>query len=140
MADPITKVGCGVLVFKDGKILLAKRGSSHGAGLWEGLGGHFEYMESFEACVRREVREECGIEIKNLTFLCVTNFKAYAPKHYVDIGFTAEWASGEPQTLEPDKFSTPWEWYDPEALPGELFDMTRNYLEAYRTGRNFFDA
>ena len=42
------KVGVGVMVFKDGKILLAKRKGSHGAGEYAFPGGHLEFGESFE--------------------------------------------------------------------------------------------
>ena len=41
------KVGIGVMVFKDGKVLMGKRKSSHGEGEWAWPGGHLEYMESF---------------------------------------------------------------------------------------------
>lgn len=66
MNDKIN-VGVGVMIFdKDGMILLGKRKGSHGAGEYSFPGGHLEYGESFEECAKREVMEECGIEIKNL--------------------------------------------------------------------------
>lgn len=60
------KVGIGVMIFRDGEILLGKRKGSHGDGEYAFPGGHLEYMESFSDCARREVREECGIEIANI--------------------------------------------------------------------------
>src|ERR1700739_4984898 len=104
------KVGIGVLIFKDDKVLLGKRKGSHAEGLYGGTGGHFEYMESFEECAKRETREETGIEIENIRFLCLTNLKSSKPKHYVDIGLVADWQSGDPQTLEPNKIEG-WNWY-----------------------------
>ena len=80
------KVGVGVMVLKNGKVLIGKRKGAHGAGEWAWPGGHLEYMESFEDCARREVMEETGIEIHNIRFLRLMNLKEYAPKHYVDIG------------------------------------------------------
>jgi 8-oxo-dGTP diphosphatase len=97
------KVGIGVMILKDGKVLLAKRKASHGAGEYAWPGGHLEYMESFEGCARRETREETGIEIENVRFLCLCNMKEYAPKHYVHINLVADWKSGEPKVLEADK-------------------------------------
>ena len=47
------KVGVGVMVLKDGKVLLTRRKGSHGAGEYSFPGGHLEYMESFEDCARR---------------------------------------------------------------------------------------
>lgn len=67
------KVGIGVLVFKKGKALLAKRKGSHGRGEYAFPGGHLEFGESIEECAKRECREEAGIEIKNVRFLRLLN-------------------------------------------------------------------
>ena len=133
------KVGLGVMVMKDGRVLLGKRKSSHGAGEWAWPGGHLEYMESYESCVRREVQEETGMEVKNIRFLRLYNLKEYAPKHYVDLGFVADWAAGEPRVMEPEKCER-WEWFDVDRLPSPLFATVPSFFEAYKTGRNYFDA
>lgn len=127
------------MVFKDGKVLIGKRVSSHGDGEYGFQGGHLEYLESIEECARREVREETGIEIENIRFLCMTNVIAYAPKHYIDIGVTADWKSGEPATKEPEKVEK-WEWFDIKNPPQPLFAMVPHYFEALKTSRNFWDA
>lgn len=132
------KVGVGVMVWKDGKVLLGKRKGSHGAGEYAFPGGSMEYMESFDDCVRREVREETGMEVTNIRFVRLGNLRAYPPKHHVDIGMQADWASGEPHVTEPDKCQS-WDWYDPEHLPSPLFVTIPTYLEALNTGRNFWD-
>lgn len=139
MSENIVKVGVGVMVLKDRKVLLGKRKGSHGAGEYAWPGGHFEYMESFEDCAKREVMEETGMEIKNIRFLRLANLKNYAPKHYVDIGLIAEWKGGEPRVLEPEKIDN-WGWYDLDDLPSPLFATIPSYLEALKTGRNFWDA
>jgi 8-oxo-dGTP diphosphatase len=133
------KVGIGVMIFKDGKVLLGKRKSKLAQGDFAFPGGHLEYMESFEECARRETREEAGIEIKNIRFNFLGNFKAYAPKHYVQIDLIADWASGEPKAMEPEKMES-WSWYSLDNLPSPLFKTIPQTLEAYRTGRNYFDA
>lgn len=138
MENQITKVGVGVMILKDGKVLLGKRKNSHGDGEYAFTGGHLEYMESFEDCARRETREECGIEIKNIRFNCVSNVTSHAPKHYVHIGLVADWESGEPQVLEPEKRES-WEWYDMNNLPEPLFDFCIFEFEAYKTGKNYYD-
>lgn len=133
------KVGVGVMVVKDGKILLGKRDGSHGSGEYAWPGGHLEYMESFEECAKREAREEAGIEIENLRFVMLRNMKEYAPKHYVDITLVADWKSGEPKVIEGEKYVS-WGWYDLDKLPSPLFKTEPIAIEAYRTGRNYFDA
>src|SRR3989344_7046702 len=94
------KIGIGVMIVKNGKVLLGKRRGSHGAGEYAWPGGHMEYMESFEGCAKREVQEETGMEIDNVRFLRLLNLKKYAPKHYVGIGLIADWKSGEPKVIE----------------------------------------
>ena len=131
------KVGVGVLVLKDGKVLLTKRKGTHGKGEWAFPGGHLEYGESIEECARRECREEAGIEIKNVKFVRVSNMKKYG-KHYVDIGIVAEWSAGNPEVREPKKTGY-WDWYDVENLPRPLFGAIEQTLEALNSGKNFFD-
>lgn len=134
------KVGVGLLLVKDGKILLGKRKGAHGAGEYAGFGGHLEGLETFEDDLLRELAEEGGpdIKVKNLRFLSVTNLRRYAPKHYVDIGMVAEWESGEPQVMEPDKIES-WDWHDIDNLPDPLFGVIENYVEAYKTGKVYFN-
>jgi 8-oxo-dGTP diphosphatase len=133
-----TKVGVGVMIFKDGKVLLGKRKGSHGAGEYSFPGGHLEYLEGFEECARRETLEESGIEIKNVKFLWLKNTAFYTPKHYVHIGLIADWESGEPKNLEPEKCEG-WDWYDLNNLPKPLFRLSETTFEAYKLGKNYYD-
>lgn len=132
------KVGVGVMVLKNGKVLLGKRKNAHGEGEYANTGGHVEPLESLFEAARRETMEEAGITIKNIQFLCVSNITEYAPKHYIDIGLIAEWESGEPQILEPDKREN-WGWYDLDSLPDPLFAPSARYIEAYKSGQSFWD-
>ena len=128
----------GALIIKEGKILLGKRKGSFGAEEYASPGGHLEYMESFEDGIRREVREECGIEIKNIKFAHIANEATYAPKHYVNVQFIADWESGEPVTFEHEKIGD-WNWYSLDNLPDKIFELTRKGIESYETGRNYYD-
>jgi 8-oxo-dGTP diphosphatase len=132
------RVGIGVMVFKGEKVLMGKRKGSHGAGEYAWPGGHLEYMESFIDCAKREVLEETGMEIQNVRFLRLANIKIYAPKHCVDIALIADWKSGEPKVMEPEKCEG-WGWYDLDNLPKPLFATIHTAIEAYKTGRIFWD-
>ena len=96
-------------------------------------------MESFKACALREIAEECGIKVKNLRFCYLSNIKRYAPKHYVHIGLVAEWKSGTPKVLEPDKCEE-WNWYDPDSLPAPMFEASVTTLEDFKKCVVYRDA
>lgn len=134
------KIGIGVMVVRDGKVLLHKRKNSHGAGEYSSPGGHLEYMESFEDCARREAKEEADIEIENVRFLFLANLKRYAPKHYVHIQLAADWKSGEPKTMEPEKCEG-WEWFSIDELPSPRFSMLEQAVACYKNGSTeYYDA
>jgi len=123
------KVGVGVIIIKDDKILLGKRKNAHGEGGWCYPGGHLEYGESWEACSRRETMEETGIAIKNIRFGGVTNdIFENEQKHYITICMVADFASGEVKLMESDKCEK-WEWFEWDKLPRPLFLPTQNLLK-----------
>lgn len=54
------------LIFKKGRILAMKRSASKdaGAGLWETLSGRIEKDEEPLEAVKREIKEECNLEVE----------------------------------------------------------------------------
>jgi 8-oxo-dGTP diphosphatase len=50
-----------------------------------------------------------------------------------------DWASGEPQILEPEKCEG-WDWYDIDNLPSPLFNTCEQSIKAIKTGENFLDC
>lgn len=133
------QVGIGVMIFKNGKVLMDIRKGSHGAGEYAFPGGHLEFGESFEQCAKRETKEEVGIEIKNVKFLFLANVKKYGGRHYTHIGLRADWKKGIPKNLEPEK-SSDWFWVNPNKSLRPLFEMVRLSFIAYKTGKNYFDG
>ena len=91
------KVGTGVIIIKDGKVLLGKRIGPHGFGNWCFPGGHLEYGESWEECAIRETLEETGLKIKNAHFVAVTNdIYSSENKHYITLFMLGKYETGEP--------------------------------------------
>jgi len=77
-------VGVAIIVIKEDKVLLGKRKNSHGSGTWQFPGGHLEFNESIKDCARRELFEETGIKIKNISFGPYTNdIFQKEKKHYI---------------------------------------------------------
>lgn len=115
------QVGIGVLILKGNKILLGKRIDGHNKGTWQSTGGHLEFGESFEDCARREIKEETGLEVKNIKQIIATNdIFLKEDKHYVTIFMECEYQSGTPLAREPNKCSE-WKWFDRNKLPENLF-------------------
>ena len=134
------KVGLGVMIFKDGKVLVGKRYKKTDVipGQFAFPGGHMEYGESFEDCCVRETREETGIEIDNLRFVMLGNVMHYTPgHHYLQVGFVANWKSGEPKTMEPDKCGE-WQWIDPKDFPEDMMIFSKVLYKSYLSGQKYF--
>ena len=120
-------VSCAALVTNEaGQILLVKsplRG-------WEYPGGLIEPGETFQECLKREVREESGVEIEITGFVGICK---NLEKDIVNIDFTARYVSGELKTSEE---STEVIWASPEkAIELITFPLTRKRLENMLSGR-----
>ena len=130
------RVGIGCMILKDGKVLLGKRKGAHGAGEYAWPGGHLELGETIEKCVERETKEETGMKVKAIKFLCVSNIIKYE-KHYIDIQILTKHISGHPKVTEPHKIES-WNWYSLDKLPKPMFEMSKRAVTAYKTGRYYF--
>lgn len=118
------RVGTGIIVVKNGKVLVGKRKGAHAAGLVSFPGGHLDYNESWVECVLRELREECGkdfiVKIRPFgehreEFFVTNDIMPQYGKHYVTIFMVADWVAGEPINGEPHKCDG-WEWIDYDQL------------------------
>lgn len=120
----------------EGRILLARRAGDPGRGLWDMLGGFVDEGEAPLETLRRELREEAGVEID------VGEFLGGIPDTYGDNGtytlnfyWAAAVAGGEPQ---PADDVAELAWFPADALPprGEFaFANTIEVLE--RAGASF---
>jgi len=89
-----------VFVRKDGKILMIKRSplKKYAPGFLAPLGGKVNQHESPFTAAEREVREEAGLQIKNLRLeAVVTEIRPYRgePYDWLVFHFTADYAGGE---------------------------------------------
>src|SRR5262249_34272504 len=111
------EVGVGVLVFREGSVLLGLRRGSHGAGTWSPPGGHLEVGEDPLEWVRREAFEEAAITLGGCQFVGITNdiFEAEG-RHYLTLFYTAALIGGTPRVREPEKCEA-WQWCPRESLP-----------------------
>lgn len=94
-------VGVGVVVWRDDRVLLVRRGKPPRIGQWSLPGGAQELGETVAETARREVLEETGLGLASVDLLTVVDLVEREPAggrvlyHYTLIDFTAEAAPGE---------------------------------------------
>ncbi|MBP5509728.1 MAG: NAD(+) diphosphatase [Kiritimatiellae bacterium] len=95
----------------------------HGS-CWGLMAGFVEAGESLEEAAIREIREEAGIEVRNIVYRCS---QPWPYPNSLMAGFRAEYASGEarPDGVEIEKV----QWFNRTNLPEEL---PRPWSIAYR--------
>lgn len=122
------KVGVGVFVVRDGKILVGHRIGSHGSDTWSLPGGHLEFGESVEACAKREVLEEAGIDIGDIQPITFTNdIFPEEDRHYITLFMRANYLSGDVERKEPEK-CLEWRWVEWPHIPEPLFWPLQNFM------------
>ena len=123
------RVGVGVLVEREGKILLGLRKGSHGALTWAPPGGHLEFAENVEECAKRELLEETGLRAVSCTLgSWVENVMENGKKHYITLFVIVNQFEGEIQLLEPDKCEG-WHWFSWNELPQPLFSSFASFVD-----------
>jgi NAD+ diphosphatase len=116
-----------VSVVKDGKILLAnaRRFKSN---MYSILAGFTEAGETFEECVRREIKEEVNINVKNITYF------GSQPWPFPDslmTAFKAEYDSGELKADGDEILHADWFSYDElPPVPGK-WSIARRLIDAF---------
>ncbi len=131
-------VGFGVLLLRDGKVLLGKRHQDpekassllNGAGTWTMPGGKLHFGETFEEGAKREVMEETGLKLNQVNIICI-NQDMVETAHFITIGLFSDDIEGEPQVLEPDEI-TEWHWFDLNHLPAPIYFPSAKVLENYK--------
>ncbi len=134
------RIGVGAIVVRDGQVLLIRRGSEPGRGLWSIPGGRLELGETITDAARREVKEECSIEIipnkiLHVDDLIIPDDAGRVRFHYVLIDVLANYERGE---VMPGSDALDARWVDLEvALTMNLTsDKLRNILGEIRDAKN----
>lgn len=118
-------IGTGVAAVirdKKGRVLLQKRGrlAKNEVGCWKLPGGTIEWGEKAEEALRREIKEELGVEIKIDKFLfCLDDILAQEGQHWLVPFYLCQINKGSPQNLEPGKIDE-IKWVPLDKLPSKL--------------------
>ncbi len=95
-----------------GRDLLLARAHRFAPGMFSALAGFVEAGETIEDCVRREVREEVGVEVGAITYFAS---QSWAFPHSLMIAYTAEYAGGDIKCEDAEIAEA--RWFPADALP-----------------------
>ena len=139
--DKVIKVGVGVLLLKDNKILLGHRvtkqkdtGGIYEPDSWTCPGGKQEYEETVLETAIRETKEETNLLLKDVQVFTATD-EFQTDRHFVTIGVISSSYEGELKVMESEKINE-WKWFDLNDLPNNLYTPSKNMIEEYKKRGN----
>lgn len=133
-------------LLRNDEILLSLKKRGFGSGKWNGVGGKLEENETVEEAIRREAKEEIGVELKDLTRIAALYFyfsEAVGPLGTAEetaVFFCKNWV-GDPIETEEMKPK----WFKQKEIPynsmweDDIFWLPRVLRGERITGKFWFD-
>ncbi|XP_060838321.1 uncharacterized protein LOC132920168 [Rhopalosiphum padi] len=72
------------LIFKNDEILLGMKNRGMGKGKWNGFGGKVEPNETIDDAAKREVKEECGLDVISMEKIGIIDFEYVGSKEILE--------------------------------------------------------
>jgi ADP-ribose pyrophosphatase YjhB (NUDIX family) len=128
----VPRIGVGAVVLDAGRVLLVRRGKPPLAGKWSLPGGLLELGETTAEAARREVAEECGLQIRvgevaGILDRVVRDAEGRIRYHWVLVDYVAFVESG---TLCAASDADEAQWVEVDAV--ERLDTTDGLLDMIR--------
>lgn len=120
----------GAVVVRNGAILLIQRGSPPGQGLWSVPGGRVQRGETLAEAVRRELREETGLDGEVGEAVGWTELIG-RQRHYVVVDFWVTVESNAAPKAETDASDAAWVLLE-ELEEWDLVDGLLQFLADHR--------
>lgn len=132
----VERVGIGVMIIDDGKVLLGHRlskrsdtGGIQEPDCWSLPGGKQEMFETMFEGAKREIKEETNLDIDELELFGATDDIA-KDRHFVTLHIIAKSFSGELIAMEPEK-KDKWEWFNLNKLPENIYSPSKKFIDNY---------
>lgn len=126
-----------LLLLKQGKIFLVRRKNTG----WEDgkycvPGGHLDPNEKVSEAVKREAKEEAGIDVDTKDLKLIHTMHRRTNFDYIDLFFLTDKWIGEPKNAEPSKADDAG-WFPLDNLPHNILDHQKFVIENYYKDVNF---
>ena len=127
-------VGVAVVIFREERMLLAKRGKEPSQGKWSIPGGRLELGETIFEAARREVLEECSVDIEvenviDADDIIIRDDEGKVKYHFADIYIKAKYISGE---LKAQSDAEECRWVTPREMTElDLTPLLRDLLRRH---------
>lgn len=120
------RVGAIALLKNDkDEILMMLRNREPAKGCWAIPGGKVELYERLEDTIKREMKEELGVEIEVTKFLCnVQDINQEEEQHWIMPVYEAKVIEGIVVNKEPDKHLD-LQWFSMNNIPENISFMTK---------------
>jgi len=132
------KVAAGVIVEREGKVLLVRRRMTPRRGLWTFPGGFVDFGESPTEAAARECLEETGLVVEITGLLDVVGGQEHEGGADIVIVYRARLAEGE-RVVDHLRAADDVDratFFSPAELPPLAFRATREALETWRNSRS----
>jgi 8-oxo-dGTP diphosphatase len=107
-------VSIDAVIIKDGKVLLIQRGAEPNKGFWGTPGGYVGWDETLEDTVKREVKEETGLDVVKTILIGVYSSPSRHPKQVINVVYATEIKDGE---IKYGDDATDAKWFSIDSLP-----------------------
>jgi len=123
------------IVHQHPKVLLGMKKRGHGEGKWNGFGGKVEKGEMIEEAARREMKEESGVEIKEMDKLGIVEFVYQDGSGNMEVHiFRAKEFKGSPVESEEMKPK----WFNVNELPfDQMWPDDKYWFPLFLKGKIF---
>jgi len=113
-------IACDGVLIEKGKILLIRRGHPPYKGEWAIPGGRLGEDETVEECLKREMKEETGLEVEILKLFGVYSKPERDPRKIVSIVYIVKRKDDSQVKAGGDAVEA--QWFDLMQLPKLAFD------------------